>query len=128
MISTTISVISAALLSSGGATLLFASDVLLPRLAPGLPSSAAWLGQMIGAAWLSVALYNWNSRATILGGIYGRPAVNLNLILYTVSALGLLKVNNPTLAIRLVTAPMLIMAIVYGVVLFRGPFDHSSDR
>jgi hypothetical protein len=128
VISTTISVISAALLSSGGATLLFASDVLLPRLVPGVPSSAAWLGQMIGAAWLSVALYNWTSRATILGGIYGRLAVNLNLVLYSVSALALLKANNPTLAIRLVTAPMLIMAAVYGVILFRGPFDRSSNQ
>ncbi len=128
MISTTISVISAAVLALAGTALLFASEVLLPLLVPGLPSSAAWLGQMIAAAWLSVALFNWNSRAMILGGIYGRPAVNLNLVLYTVSALALLKANNPTLAIRMVTAPMLIMASVYGVVLFRGPFDDSSDR
>jgi hypothetical protein len=125
MISLTISLISTAILAVGGVLLLFASDVLLPLLVPGLSASAGWLGQPIAAAWLTVALYNWNARQTILGGIYGRPSVNLNLVLYTVTALGMLKAEGVTLAIRVLTVPFGIMAIVYVVVLLRGPFDRS---
>lgn len=126
MISSLVSRISAVILASGGLALLFASDTLLPFWLPGLPSSAGWLGQCVAAGWLSVALFNWNSRETMLGGIYGRPAVNLNLVLYLVSALALLKAKDPTLAVRLLTLPVAVMALVYAALLLRGPFDRSA--
>jgi hypothetical protein len=52
--------------------------------------------------------------------------VNLNLVLYVVSALGLLKADSPSLALRALTVPFVVMAVVYGVLLFRGPFDHTA--
>jgi hypothetical protein len=113
-------------LAAAGIPLLFASDAILPRLVPDFPTTAAWLGQLIAAAWLSVALFNWNSRATILGGIYGRPSVNLNLVLYVVSALALLKVGHSALAVRALAVPFVVMAGVYGAVLLRGPFDRPA--
>jgi hypothetical protein len=75
---------------------------------------------------LSVALYNWNARHTVLGGIFGRPSVNLNLVLYVASALGLLKVANASLALRAVTVPFVLLAVIYGVLLIRGPFDQPT--
>ena len=126
MISSFITRTSAALLAAAGLPLLFASDVLLPRLIPGFPVASSWLGQLIAAAWLSVALYNWNSRETVLGGIYGRPSVNLNLVLYVVSAIALLKVRDATLAVRVIAVPFALMAVVYGVLLVRGPFDRPA--
>jgi hypothetical protein len=129
VISSIIARASALLLASAGLILLFASDAVLPALLPGMPASAAWLGQLLAAAWLSVALFNWNSRATVLGGVYGRPVVNLNLVLYLVSALGLLKADGATTALRIATVPFVLMALVYGVVLLRGPFDRqAADR
>ena len=72
---------------------------------------------------LSVAFYNWNTRGTILGGIYGRPGVLLNLGIYLVSALSLLKAS-PTLPwVRVGALPFAVLAIVYAVILLRGPFD-----
>ena len=126
VISSVIARASAALLAAAGLPLLFASDAILPRLVPGFPATAAWLGQLIAAAWLSVALFNWNSKATILGGIYGRPSVNLNLVLYVVSALALLKVADGALVVRAIAAPFVLMAAVYGAVLLRGPFDRPA--
>ncbi len=126
MISSFITRTSAALLAAAGLPLLFASDVLLPRLIPGFPVASSWLGQLIAAAWLSVALFNWNSRETVLGGIYGRPSVNLNLVLYVVSAIALLKVRDATLAVRVIAVPFALMAVVYGVLLFRGPLDRPA--
>ena len=82
---------SAAVLASGGIALLFSSDSILPALAPGFPGHASWLGQIVGAGWLAVAALNWLSRSTLIGGIYGRPVVLTNLILYFIGSMVLLR-------------------------------------
>jgi hypothetical protein len=125
MISSLISRVSAAVLLLGGAALLFAPDAILPALVPGFPPDAAWLGQLLGAAWLGVAALNWLQRGAVLGGIYGRPVVFANLTLYFVSALSLLRAivtggAPPTL--WTVAGPAAVLAAVYGALLLRGPF------
>lgn len=115
---------SAALLAGGGIALLFASDSIMPALAPGFPEHAAWLGQLVGAGWLAVAALNWLNKSTLIGGIYGRPLVLANLILYFISTMVLLRaLRDPETAPVLwwIAAPHVVMAIVYGVVLFKGP-------
>ena len=52
VISSALSRVSAAVLAIGGGAFLFAADALLPALVPGFPSTAAWLGQLVGASWL----------------------------------------------------------------------------
>lgn len=126
VISSLVTRLSAALLAAGGLPLLFASDVILPRLLPGFPVASSSLGQLVAAAWLSVALFNWNSRDTVLGGIYGRPSVNLNLVLYVISALALVKIGDASAGVRLIAVPFVVMAVVYGVLLVRGPFDRPA--
>jgi hypothetical protein len=126
MISSVISRVSALVLAVAGLPLLFASDLLLPQLLPGFPPNAAWVGQLIAAGWLSIALYNWNSRDTLLGGIYGRPAVNLNLVMYTISALALVKAGSTRAAGLSLAVPFSAMAIVYGSAMLRGPFDKAK--
>lgn len=128
MISSVISRVSALLLATTGLAMLFASDAILPQLLPGLMPSASWLGELIAAGWLSVALFNWNGRNTILGGIYGRPAVNLNLILYLVSALAVFKANVRSPAVLVIGVLFGVMAVAYGVALLRGPFDLPRPR
>lgn len=126
VVSSAVSRASAAVLGSGGLALLFAADVLLPALVPGLPPTAAWLGQLLGAAWLGVAALNWLQRGAVLGGIYGRPVVFANLVLYSVTALSAaraLPAGGPGL--WLVVAPAAAGAAVYGALLFRGPFGHG---
>lgn len=117
---------SAALLAAGGLPLLFASDSLLPRLVPTFPPALSWMGQLIAAAWLGIALFNWSTRNTTIGGIYGRPAVMLNLVLYLVSGLGLLKASGTPLAVRAIALLLLAMAALYGHLLLRGPLDKPA--
>ena len=126
MISAVIFRVSASVLVLAGLPLLFASDVLLPQLIPGFPSNAAWVGQLIAAGWLSIALFNWNSRETLLGGIYGRLAVNLNFVLYMISALALVKADGNRAAALSLMIPFSVMAIVYGAAMLRGPFDKTT--
>lgn len=121
--SAVLSRVSAALLAFGGLALLFASDRILPLLAPGFPRGAAWIGQLVAAGWAGVAFHNWMAREQRLGGIYGRPTVLLNLMLYLISALGLLKADGAPLSVRVLAVPFGAMAVLYGAVMLRGPFD-----
>jgi len=62
----------------------------------------------------------------VLGGIYGRPVVFANLALYCVSALSLARAlaggaASPALWAALV--PAAALAVAYGALLLRGPFD-----
>jgi hypothetical protein len=113
-------------LLSRASAALFAADAVLPALAPGFPPAAAWLGQLLGAAWLGVAAMNWLQRDTVLGGIYGRPVVFANVVLYFVSALSLLRVlvgGSARPALWAACVPAVVLAAAYAALLLRGPFD-----
>jgi hypothetical protein len=128
--STLISRASALVLLIGGVALLFVPDAVLPRLVPGYPAAALWLGQLLGAAWLGVAALNWLNRSAVLGGLYRRPVVFTNLVLYFVSAMVLLKVAQRTgfsVVLVALAVPAVVLAIVYGALLLRGPFERDLD-
>ena len=119
-----VSAASASLLLAGGAALLFAADDILPRLVPGFPEAAAWLGQLLGGAWLAIAVLNWLNRGARLGGIYGRPVVVANATVYFVGAMVLLKIvarPGASLPIIIATILFVIFAALYAWLLFRGP-------
>ncbi|MEO7996917.1 MAG: hypothetical protein ABI852_05705 [Gemmatimonadaceae bacterium] len=126
MISSFVSRASASYLGVLGLVMLFGADTILPLVIPSFPLSAVWLGQLIAGAWLALAAMNWQARNAILGGIYGRPVVYSNVLLFVVTALGVLK---PALAagasplLWLIVGPAMIFALVYGALLLRGPFD-----
>lgn len=65
-----------------------------------------------------------------MGGIYGRPVVFTNFVLYGIGALALLKtLQGPggTHALWFFAAPTMVFAVVYGSLLFRGLFDPLRD-
>ena len=128
MISGHITRASALVLFLSGLTLLFAADAIMPTLVPAYPPSGSWLGQVLGAALLGLANFNYFSRAALLGGIYGRPVVASNMTFYFVSAMVLLRhfrSEGAGISITLVTAVAAVFAAVYGWLLFRGPFERD---
>ena len=124
-----VTTLSAIVLAVGGVALLFGSDELLPRLMPAMPASATVLGQLISAGWLALAWLNWNQRRMIVGGIYGRPTVLANLMLYLVSAFSL---GHPAMAggaspvLLFLTGLFAVLTLVYGALLVRGPFGTDA--
>jgi hypothetical protein len=129
LISTHLSRASAALLLAGGLSLLFASDHILPRLVPAFPRSAAWIGQLLAAAWLAVAALNWHHRSMLLGGIYGRGVVTANAVLFFMSATSLFNIvrSNGERTVWVLFVPAVIFAAAYGWLLFRGPFARDFE-
>ena len=130
MFSTHVSRASAVSLLVGGLAFLFAADDILPRLIPGFPANGAWLGQLLAAAWLGVAALNWLNRSLLLGGIYGRPVVATNAVLYFITATVLIKAatsSEQAVGIWILTVPAVFFAAIYAWLLYRGPFEHDLE-
>ena len=69
---------------------------------------------------------NWPQRGALLGGICGRSVVFANSTLYLISALSLLRAlpgGTAPVVTWLVFVPLAVLAVVYGALLLRGPFD-----
>jgi hypothetical protein len=125
VISTIISHTSAVTLALGGLIFLFAPDVAMRLLSPGVADGPLWSCQLVGAAWLGLAAQNWLQRRAIIGGIYARPLVFANFINSFIAALTLIKVQQRGGGdgLWLLTIPISVLAIAYTALLMRGPFD-----
>ena len=116
-------ILSAATLGACGIVTLFAPEVFLAAI--GLANvTPHWPVQLLAAAWLSLAMFDWMTMGFAMGGIYGRPVVMTNFTHYFVGALTSLRpalANGRPGAIG-VTLIFGIFAVAYGLLLFsRGP-------
>jgi hypothetical protein len=124
LISSALSRTSAGFLAAGGVALLFAPDVILPRLLAGFRPTDAWFGQLLAASWLALAVFNWFHLSALLGGIYARPVVMTNATLYFVSGIALLKAGmsrDVPPALWAIFVPVALLATAYAWLLFKGP-------
>src|SRR3954452_22891773 len=100
---------SAGVLAMFGAALLFAADDILPRLIAEFPKAGAWLGQLLGGAWLGLAALNWLNRGARLGGVYGGPVGLANRAVYFLCAMVLLRAVSRSGA----STPLLIVTGIF---------------
>jgi hypothetical protein len=123
--------LSAFVLGAPAVVLLFGADNLLPTVIPGFTSSSAWVGQLAASGWIAVAMLNWMSRNTVIGGIFGRPLVLTNLTVYVVTATTLSKAAPLTAfpeAMMGAGAVAAGMAAAYGWLMMRGPLQADQPR
>jgi hypothetical protein len=113
---------SAVLLGSSGFALLFAADEALQRLGGSGPAAAV-AGQLLGGAWLALAVATWITRGAPQGGIYGRPIVLANMWVYTITALVCLRAFSVGAAVSTAAVVSAALAVSSAYLLFRGPFD-----
>ncbi len=131
MISSTVARLTALLLLVLGVLFLFVPDELLPYLIPGFPPSAAWVGQLIGGAWIGLASITWSHRRQPLGGIYARPVTYANTLALFIGGTALCKAalgDATRPATWALAAPIEVLALVWLVLLLKGPFDRGLDR
>lgn len=115
---------SAIVLFAGGLACLFAPDIVESNVGVSVPAKALWAGQLLGAAWLGLGALNWVQRRGILGGVYGRPVVLANLFHYFIGAIVVIKAGQQDVpGAWLIAVPFATLALAYGVLLFREPFD-----
>ncbi|MCC7054555.1 MAG: hypothetical protein IT355_14895 [Gemmatimonadaceae bacterium] len=76
-------VAAALALGAPGLVLLFGADELLTRGGPTPSGLATWLVGLLGGTLVALALMNWFQRHTMIGGIYGRPLLLANTLVFT---------------------------------------------
>ena len=134
MLSSHLSRASALLLGVAGFAFVFAPRELLALLAPGTPRTATWIGQLLGAALVSLACLDWFNQHTLLGGIYARPVVLANTRFYVIGALSVFGASAALTTTRStaqgVAGVLGVFAACYTWLLFRGPLerDLASQR
>ncbi|RAW02908.1 hypothetical protein [Pseudochryseolinea flava] len=86
--------------------------------------------QLLGAAYLSLAILNWMSKGIIIGGIYARPLALANFLHFTVGGLALAKsltyIRTDGYVIYILTALYCVYALWFARVLFTHPLKAES--
>jgi hypothetical protein len=115
-------ILSTAVLATCGIVALFAPEVLLSAISMAnvVPH---WPMQLLAAAWLALAIFDWMTMGFTMGGIYGRPVVMTNFTHYFVAALSSLRPalatgNAGPIGVTLIFG---IFAVAYGMLLFSSP-------
>ncbi len=116
-------VATAGLYAIPGLALTFAPEEVLLGLGA-LPTPAfGWIGQLLGAVLIGMALLNWYLRRSAMGGIYGRPLLLANLTPLTIAFFATLRLwaGAGTMLYAVATAILGVFTVAYGGRLFRTP-------
>jgi hypothetical protein len=122
--------LSTAFFGACGIVALFAPEVFLGAISMA-NVTPHWPVQILAAALLALAIFNWRTRGFTVGGIYGRPVALTNFTFFFVAAMSTVR---PVLAggrpgpigVLVICG---IFAIAYGLLVFgRGPADTASRK
>jgi hypothetical protein len=122
--------LSMAVLGACGIVGLFAPEVLLSAISMA-EVTPHWPVQLLAAAWLALAIFNWSTRGFAMGGIYGRPVVLTNFTFYFVAAMSTVRpvLFAPRPGPLVVLVVFGVFAVAYGLLLFaRGPAAGADSR
>jgi len=122
--------VTSIVLGASGATLIFASDVVLSSLSIEISQASLLLGQVVGALYFGFAMLNWMTKEGLIGGIYNRPIAVANFTHFMIAGLAIVKaiVSNPELPKAIWGAGFVYVAlgILFMIILFRHPVK-STD-
>ena len=83
--------LSAMILALVGISLIFLPNEILDYLELSVSETLQLLMQIIGSLYFALAILNWMSKGSLIGGIYGRPIAMANLTHFVIAGLALIK-------------------------------------
>ena len=91
--------LSAMILAMIGISLIFLPNEILDYLELSVSETLQLLMQIIGSLYFALAILNWMSKGSLIGGIYGRPIAMANLTHFVIAGFALIKgiLANPSL-------------------------------
>lgn len=118
---------SAAVLGALGIAASFAPQELLDYFGSPPATAAVLAVQLLGAAWLALAMLDWMSRGTTIGGIYGRPLVVTNLTCFAISTIVVAKLvlQAPDAMLAIMLCAFAVPAVGFGWALFNPPANNA---
>jgi hypothetical protein len=122
--------LSAMILALIGISLIFLPNEILDYLELSVSETLQLLMQIIGSLYFALAILNWMSKGSLIGGIYGRPIAMANLTHFVIAGLALIKgiLANPSLSYVIWSIAIIysIFAIFFGIVAFRHPVSKNN--
>ena len=122
--------LSAMILALIGISLIFLPNEILDYLELSVSETLQLLMQIIGSLYFALAILNWMSKGSIIGGIYNRPIAMANLTHFVIAGLALIKgiLANPSLSYVIWSIAIIysIFAIFFGIVAFRHPVSENN--
>jgi len=122
--------LSAIILALIGISLIFLPNEILDYLQLSVSETLQLLMQIIGSLYFALAILNWMSKGSIIGGIYNRPIAMANLAHFVIAGLALIKgiLANPSLSYVIWSIAIIysIFAIFFGIVAFKHPVDENN--
>ena len=122
--------LSAMILALIGISLIFLPNEILDYLELSVSETLQLLMQIIGSFYLALAILNWMSKGSLIGGIYGRPIAMANLTHFVIAGFALIKgiLVNPSLSYVIWSIAIIysIFAIFFGIVAFRHPVNENK--
>lgn len=122
--------LSAMILALIGISLIFLPNEILDYLELSVSETLQLLMQIIGSLYFALAILNWMSKGSIIGGIYNRPIAMANLAHFVIAGLALIKgiLANPSLSYVIWSIAIIysIFAILFGIVAFKHPVSENK--
>ena len=122
--------LSAIILALIGISLIFLPNEILDYLQLSVSETLQLLMQIIGSLYFALAILNWMSKGSIIGGIYNRPIAMANLAHFVIAGLALIKgiLANPSLSYVIWSIAIIysIFAILFGIVAFKHPVSENN--
>jgi len=122
--------LSAMILALIGISLIFLPNKILDYLQLSVSETLQLLMQIIGSFYFALAILNWMSKGSIIGGIYNRPIAMANLTHFVIAGLALIKgvLANPSLSYVIWSIAIIysIFAIFFGIVAFKHPVSENN--
>jgi hypothetical protein len=122
--------LSAMILALIGISLIFLPNEILDYLELSVSETLQLLMQIIGSLYFALAILNWMSKGSIIGGIYNRPIAMANLTHFVIAGLALIKgiLANPSLSYVIWSIAIIysIFAILFGIVAFKHPVSENK--
>ena len=123
--------LSAMILALIGISLIFLPNEILDYLELSVSETLQLLMQIIGSLYFALAILNWMSKGSIIGGIYNRPIAMANLAHFVIAGLALIKgiLANPSLSYVIWSIAIIysIFAIFFGIVAFKHPVGEKNQ-
>ena len=123
--------LSVMILALIGISLIFLPNEILDYLQLSVSETLQLLMQIIGSLYFALAILNWMSKGSLIGGIYGRPIAMANLTHFVIAGLALIKgiLANPSLSYVIWSIAIIysIFAIFFGIVAFKHPVSENNN-
>ena len=123
-------ILSAMTLALIGISLIFLPNEILDYLELSVSETLQLLMQIIGSLYFALAILNWMSKGSLIGGIYGRPIAMANLTHFVVARLvlneGIVSNPNPSYKLWSLATIYSIFEIILAIATFKLPVRRTK--